>query len=193
MAQNELGEEVPENILEKARLEGCMKCPKYVYKDGEYGDRPPVASIGGRTTSRFGSRRSAEKHKVKLGEGWVAFESPSSGETEISSGKGRCEPCVVCGEDRITEGAHFPTPERKGGTETIPLCPTHHRLLDTGRISRGELEEIWKSRYERFDSFEEFMIWANEEGYDYSWEDIKKKKLYDHYEKKLVKYEVKNK
>ncbi|MFO7991770.1 MAG: hypothetical protein R6U61_05705 [Thermoplasmata archaeon] len=177
MKTNEIGIAIPSKIIEKATSKGSMKSPKYVYRDGDYGEKPPVASIGGRTTSRFGSIENAEEYKVELGEGWVAFKSPSAGKSYISEGKGFCEPCLVCGEDRITEGAHFPKPQRKGGTETIPLCPTHHKLLDTGRISPCELDRIREKLYDEFDSLEDFMKWAKYNGYDYSLENIKEKKV----------------
>lgn len=192
MIYNEISIEIPARIIKKAISRGCMKSPKYVYKDGEYGDRPPVACIGGRTTRRFGSVENAEEYKIQLGDGWVAFRSPSSSQSGISEGKGRCEPCLVCGEDRITEAAHFPKPQRKGGEEVIPLCPTHHRLLDNGRISLSELDVIRKKRFIDFDSLEKFMEWANEVGYDYSIEDIKGKKIYQDYQKRDVKYTIKN-
>jgi len=192
MKTNEIGIVIPSKIIEKAKSKGSMKSPKYVYRDGDYGGKPPVASISGRTTSRFGSIENAEEYKVDLGEGWVAFRSPSAGQFDISEGKGRCEPCLVCGEDRFTEGAHFPKPQRKGGTETIPLCPTHHRLLDTGRISLSELDMIRKKRFDRFESLKEFMEWANDLGYDYSIKDIKEKKVNQEVGEEKIEYQIKN-
>ena len=82
MAQNELGDEVSENILEKAKSEGSMKCPKYVCRDGEYGDKPPVANIGERTTSRFESVGNAEKYKVEDNQGGVCFSIFRSSEID---------------------------------------------------------------------------------------------------------------
>ncbi len=111
---------------------------------------------------------------------------------ERSKGKGIQKPCIVCGEDRLTHGAHFPKPETKGGTEAIALCPTHHSLVDNGRISMSELRMIWKNEYARFDSFREFMDWANEEEYPYSMEDILRKDLWNDYEERVISYRIDN-
>lgn len=108
-----------------------------------------------------------------------------------SEGKGKCEPCTICNEDRFTDGAHFPTPQSKGGTETIPLCPTHHKLLDKGRLSLSELKEIWK-KYPQFSSFDEFMKWAHEKKYPYSIENLLQKKVWKNYGEKEVCYRVSN-
>jgi len=93
-------------------------------------------------------------------------------------GKGFLKPCLICKEKRITENAHFPTRKRPGeeGTETIPLCPTHHRLLEFGRLSKSEFEAIWKVRYaNQFDSVEKFVEWAYENCYPYNVRDLKRK------------------
>jgi len=94
-------------------------------------------------------------------------------------GKGRLTPCVICGEDRVVDSAHFPSPKSVGGEKTIPLCPTHHNLLDEGRISLWELETIWKKEFhDQARTFEEFMTWANREGYPYTADNLKRKKIY---------------
>jgi hypothetical protein len=93
-------------------------------------------------------------------------------------GKGLVEPCLVCGENRFTDQAHFPKRKRQGeeGTETIPLCPTHHKLLDNGRLSRLEFEEIWKNRFAQwFTTVEEFVEWAFENCYPYNIIDMRHK------------------
>ena len=93
-------------------------------------------------------------------------------------GKGPGEPCLICKENRISENAHFPKRKKKGeeGKETIPLCPTHHRLLDTGRLSKDDFEKIRCARYkDKFKSVEEFVEWAYENCYSYSVDDMKKK------------------
>lgn len=93
-------------------------------------------------------------------------------------GKGLGDPCLICGESRETENAHFPKSKRPGveGKETIPLCTTHHRLLDNGRLSKSEFEAIWQARFaKQFASVEEFVQWAYENCYDYSLKDLKKK------------------
>jgi len=95
-----------------------------------------------------------------------------------AKGKGLDEACLVCGEKRFTEWAHFPKRKRKGedGVETIPLCPTHHKLLDHGRLSKNEFEKIMQNGdYIRFDDVESFISWANANYYPYSVEDLKRK------------------
>ena len=200
MAMNEFGDDVPDNIVVKARKAGCIKCPKYVYKDGEYGEKKlPAASIGCQPAARrFQNPENAEEMKVDLGDGWVAFESRTASMRDLDGsvrrleGKGRDEPCIICGEDRHTDDAHFPKPQAKGGTEVIPLCPTHHKLLDNGQLSFSEMKVIWQSRYSHFKSFEEFMKWVYDKGYPYSIEDIRNKKLWKDFGKKEVCYMISN-
>ena len=198
MAMNECEDDVPDNIVLKAKEAGCIKCPKYVYKDGEYGGNFPSASIGCQLAVPFRNIENPEKWKVDLGDGWVAFESPSAsrraldGSVRRSEGKGRDGPCIICGEDRHTEDAHFPKSQAKGGTEVIPLCPTHHKLLDNGRLSLSEMKVIWQSRYSHFKSFDEFMKWSYDKGYPYSIEDIRNKKLWKDFGKKEVCYMISN-
>ncbi len=96
-----------------------------------------------------------------------------------SEGKGRVDPCVICGEDRFTEEAHFPKRKSKGGDKTIFLCPTHHKLLDNGRLSEWEFVTIWKKEFnDKAHTFEEFIKWANGQGYTYELEDIRSKKIW---------------
>jgi hypothetical protein len=95
-------------------------------------------------------------------------------------GKGVVQPCLICGEDRISEGAHFPKRKRagEGGEDTIVLCPTHHRLLDSGRLSRQDFEKIMKVMNEagnRFTSVEDLIKWAHDEGYPYSLDNLREK------------------
>jgi len=198
MAKNECGIKVPNDVVLKAKKLGSKSCPKYVYRDGDYGNKLPVASVGGQKVTRFRNAKNADAMKIDLGNGWVVFKSPTaanqntSGYVPRSEGKGKCEPCIICGEDRFTEGAHFPTAKRMGGTDMIPLCPTHHKLLDNGRLSLSELKKIWKNRYSKFETFPEFMKWANSNNYPYSIEDIRNKKVWKDYEEKKVCYKVSN-
>jgi hypothetical protein len=75
MESNELGHEVPAEIVGKAQELGCKGNTKYVYRDGEYGGNP-AASIGpGIRAARFRSTN-YELWKIQLGAGWVAFEQP---------------------------------------------------------------------------------------------------------------------
>lgn len=93
-------------------------------------------------------------------------------------GKGLDVPCLICGERRFTERAHFPKRKRLGeeGKETIPLCPTHHKLLENGRLSKSEFEAILQIRFSnQFESVEKFIEWAHENCYPYNIEDLKRK------------------
>jgi hypothetical protein len=93
-------------------------------------------------------------------------------------GKKLGRPCLVCGERRRTEKAHFPRRKRLGeeGVQTIPMCPTHHMLLDQGRLNRKEFESIMKNmELNQFDEVADFVAWAHNNGYPYSVEDLKKK------------------
>ena len=76
MPMNELGHEVPSDVAEEARKLNCLGGVKYVYRDGNYGDRHPVASIACIRATRFQSTN-YQNHKVALGGGWVAFRSPA--------------------------------------------------------------------------------------------------------------------
>jgi len=104
-----------------------------------------------------------------------------------SRGKGYVNPCWICGERRHTDGAHFPKAKREGkeGKIQIFLCPTHHSLLDDGRLSKLEYEAILnhpmaKERFGRtFSNVEEFVTWAFEQGYDYALDNLKVK-FWDH-------------
>lgn len=96
-----------------------------------------------------------------------------------SEGKGRVPPCLICGEDRFTEDAHFPNAKSNGGAKTIRLCPTHHKLLDNGRLSDWEFDTIWKKEfYSSAKTLEEFIMWAHGQGYQYSVDDIRNKKIW---------------
>lgn len=95
---------------------------------------------------------------------------------ERVKGKGKVDPCEICGEDRWTDWAHFPKRARNGGNDVIRLCPTHHRLVDNGRVKKDEMERLWKKMYlDVTDSVEEFIGWANSNGYPYTLGDLKKK------------------
>lgn len=189
--ENECDEEIPSHIVSKAKEKGCIN-HLYIYKDSEYCRKLPAASIGCIRAKRFESPESAELMKIHLGDGWVVFKSPTKTGSNRSEGKGICIPCIICGEDRFTDGAHFPKPKRDGGAEMIPLCPTHHKLLDNGRLSLSELKVIWQNKYSNFNSFIDFMKWANKEQYRYSINDLQKKKLWRDYEEKEVRYKVSN-
>jgi hypothetical protein len=92
-------------------------------------------------------------------------------------GRGRLRPCAICYEDRWEDASHFPRPNRKGGEVKVPLCPTHHKLLDDGRLNRSEYERLMNSGLFETNAktVEEFIDWARSQGYDYSLEDLKRK------------------
>jgi len=77
---NELGDEIPEEVAEKARALGCAGEVRYVYIDDDYDGDFPAASIGLTEARRFRSTN-YEKHKQELGTvggtHYVAFGSPS--------------------------------------------------------------------------------------------------------------------
>ncbi len=103
----------------------------------------------------------------------------SNSESPRSEGRGRKSPCIICGEDRESEKAHFPNPKSRAGTHTIWLCPTHHALLDDGRVSPWELETIWRKSFPgAATTLKGFVDWARENGYAYSWTDLKNKKIW---------------
>jgi len=88
---------------------------------------------------------------------------------------------LICGENRISEMAHFPKRKRAGdeGKYTIFLCLTHHRLLDSGRLSKGDFERIMSAfeneSDERFSNACEFIDWAHQNGYPYDLGNLQKK------------------
>lgn len=77
---NELGDDIPGEIAEKARTLRCAGEVRYVYIEDDYDGEFPAASIGLAKARRFRSTN-YEKHKHVLGRigetRYVAFESPS--------------------------------------------------------------------------------------------------------------------
>lgn len=77
---NELGDNIPEEIAEKALELGCAGGVRYIYLDDDYDGEFPAASIGLTKARRFKST-SYEKHKREIGIiggiQYVAFASPS--------------------------------------------------------------------------------------------------------------------
>jgi len=82
MAQNILGQDVPIEVETKAHEIACIGGVKYVYREGEYGEGYPFASVGGQQAARFRSEN-YENFKLPLGNGWVAFHSPSYAPVEV--------------------------------------------------------------------------------------------------------------
>lgn len=83
------GERIPYEIRKKAEALGCLNT-KYIYRDGDYGNKYPAASIGGKKCSPFRNLERAERSKVHLGHGWVVFQSPSA--QKIKSGNSDLPP-----------------------------------------------------------------------------------------------------
>jgi hypothetical protein len=77
MAVNEMGENVPPEVVEAARLRRCRQGVKYVYRDGHYGAKGPASSIGGSRAFRFTSGGD-DRYKREIYPGWVAFVSPTN-------------------------------------------------------------------------------------------------------------------
>ena len=78
---NELGHEVPDEVAQRALELGCGSV-KYVYQDGQFGDKMyPYASAGseGRYKSTRFQSANYRSHKVTLSGNWVAFYSPTHG------------------------------------------------------------------------------------------------------------------
>jgi len=88
---NEIGADVPPDILNKVKekanelgVDYVKNFYLYVYKDGQYGIKKfPASSIGGTKATRFGNKQSYEANKVEIGDGWVAFRSPTHGGVNI--------------------------------------------------------------------------------------------------------------
>lgn len=78
--KNEIGDDIPDEIVAKARELNCSGEGRYVYIDAEYNDGFPVASLHVNKPRRFRSTN-YEKHKQEIGviDGirYVAFASPS--------------------------------------------------------------------------------------------------------------------
>ncbi len=70
-------ERIPFEIRKKAEDLGCRNT-KYIYRDGDYGNKYPTASIGGKKCTPFRNLKRAEMFKLYLGPGWVVFQSPSA-------------------------------------------------------------------------------------------------------------------
>ncbi len=62
--------------------------------------------------------------------------------------------CLTCGEKRFVDAAHF-VAARDGGsnqiTNMIPLCPTHHRLYDRGKLFDKELKKLSSFLVNKYD------------------------------------------
>ena len=83
------GKRIPFEIRKKAEALGCRNT-KYIYRDGDYGNKYPTASIGAKKCTPFRNIERAEMFKVHLGQGWVAFRSPSA--QKIKSGNSDLPP-----------------------------------------------------------------------------------------------------
>jgi len=65
------------------------------------------------------------------------------------------EPCVICGEIRITHECHI-IPRSEGGPlhrdNLVMLCPLHHHLFDNSRLSKSEWEILYTALSEKMES-----------------------------------------
>lgn len=53
--------------------------------------------------------------------------------------------CVICGKTEkqvgILEKAHIKARSR-GGSQVLPMCPTHHKMYDSNKLSATQLRKI---------------------------------------------------
>lgn len=76
--------------------------------------------------------------------------------------------CCICGENRVVDAAHLvPAVEGGSGMEDniVPLCPTHHRLYDRGKLSEEENEKLVDFLYVKYPDIKaKFPEWEIERG-----------------------------
>lgn len=60
----------------------------------------------------------------------------------------RAQGCLICGETRGVQRAHV-MPQMIGGTEVIPLCPSHHWAYDHGELTANEMIALESACRER--------------------------------------------
>lgn len=53
--------------------------------------------------------------------------------------------CVICGKTEkqvgVLEKAHIRA-SSKGGSQVLPMCPTHHKMYDSDKLSVAQLKKI---------------------------------------------------
>lgn len=53
--------------------------------------------------------------------------------------------CVICGKTEkqvgVLEKAHIRARSR-GGSQVLPMCPTHHKMYDSDKLSATQLKKI---------------------------------------------------
>ncbi len=53
--------------------------------------------------------------------------------------------CVICGKTEkavgVLEKAHIRASSR-GGSQVLPMCPTHHKMYDSDKLSAVQLKKI---------------------------------------------------
>ena len=53
--------------------------------------------------------------------------------------------CVICGKTEkevgVLEKAHIRA-SSKGGSQVLPMCPTHHKMYDSDKLSATQLKKI---------------------------------------------------
>lgn len=53
--------------------------------------------------------------------------------------------CVICGKTEkavgVLEKAHIRA-RSKGGSQVLPMCPTHHKMFDSNKLTATQLKKI---------------------------------------------------
>jgi predicted restriction endonuclease len=53
--------------------------------------------------------------------------------------------CIICGKTEksvgILEQVHIKARSR-GGTQVVPMCPTHHKMYDQNKLSAAQLKKL---------------------------------------------------
>ncbi len=53
--------------------------------------------------------------------------------------------CVICGQTEksvgVLEKAHIRASSR-GGSQVLPMCPTHHKMCDSDKLTAAQLKKI---------------------------------------------------
>ena len=108
------------------KTEFCSRKCVYTYRFGKPGPERKTRMIAGNRNPNF---RGTNGHNV----------SRTNGRKYLGT------KCMICGWD-VDVDVHHIIPIRHGGTNNIDnlavLCPNHHRMADTGKISQDELLNI---------------------------------------------------